>query len=165
MVHLNEVFLLLGSNIEPRLNYLEEAIQNIGLTIGDIITKSSVYTSKPMGFVSDQQFLNQVIVVSSSLSRDLVLSTSLEIEKKMGRTRNNDGYSSRTIDIDLLYYNKDIMESPYLTIPHPRLHERMFTLVPLTELCPDFIHPKLNMDHETLLKKCLDDSEVSKFNN
>ncbi len=164
MADSNVVYLLLGSNIEPRLKYIDETILNIESNIGDIIKRSKLYSSKPLGFVSSQLFLNQVIVVATTLSDIDVLNKCLEIESKLGRERVKGCYSSRTIDIDILYYNKDIIEMAQLEVPHPRLHERMFTLVPLTEVSPDFVHPVLNKDHITLIEQCSDRSKISIFN-
>ena len=160
----NKVFLLLGSNINPRIKYLKNAEKLIGENIGNITKLSKIYESKSLGFNSDIDFINRVIEVSTDLSAIHVLEMSLEIESKLGRKRDAFGYSSRTIDIDILYYNDLIFEDDKLTIPHPRLHERRFTLIPLVEMAPDFNHPVFNMVNQQLLNHCLDNSVVNVYN-
>ncbi len=159
----NKVFLLLGSNIEPRDKYLKMAEENITASIGKIVQRSSIYESEPFGFNSDQYFLNNVLILSSSLSVVEILNKILIIEQKLGRRRSNGGYSSRTIDIDILYFNHEIISTDVLSVPHPRLHERNFTLEPLVEIAPDFMHPVLNLDSKELLETCSDSSKVTLF--
>lgn len=157
----NKVFLLLGSNIEPRIKYLEDAEQNIIGIIGQIVQRSATYESKPLGFNADQDFLNRVLLIFSKLSAMDILDRIHVIEKGLGRKRLPTGYSSRTIDIDILYFNNEKISTEKLTVPHPRLHERRFTLLPLAEIAPGFVHPVLNVDNNKLLELCIDDSEVS----
>ncbi len=157
---MNEVFLLLGGNIEPRYKYLAKAEENITVSIGRITKRSEIYESEPYGFNSDKKFLNCILMLSSKLSAEGILNQIHIIEKKLGRQRSNSGYSSRTIDIDILYFNNEIINTDYLTVPHPRLHERNFTLVPLVEIAPHFIHPILNLDSKKLLEHCSDIAEV-----
>lgn len=163
MAKLNKIFLLLGSNIEPRFKYLEEAEQKITGIIGNIIQRSETYESEPLGFSAEQTFLNRVLLLSSKLSAMEVLNCIFIIEQELGRKRSPGEYSSRTIDIDILYFNNEIINTEKLTVPHPRLHERRFTLKPLVEIAPDIIHPVLNIDNKNLLELCLDDSEVGVF--
>jgi len=160
---LNKVFLLLGSNINPRIKYLENAEKLIDENIGNIIKLSNIYESKALGFESDVNFINRVLEVSTNLSANHVLGKIFEIESKLGRKRAAFGYSSRTIDIDILYYNDLILDDDKLTIPHPRLHERRFTLIPLVEMAPDFNHPVFNMVNQQLLDHCSDDSVVNVY--
>ncbi len=163
MVELNKIFLLLGSNIGPRIEYLEEAEQKINDNIGHIVKKSKIYESEPLGFSADQNFFNRVLLVSSMLSAIDVINSIYIIEQELGRERLSAGYSSRTIDIDILYFNNEIINTNKLIVPHPRMHERRFTLMPLNEIAPDFIHPVLNIDNNKLLELCPDDSIVSIF--
>ena len=158
------IFLLLGSNIEPREEYLAKAEKKITGSIGNLVKRSKIYESEPNGFNADQHFLNRILILSSKLSGIEALNQILIIEQELGRKRSNGGYSSRTIDIDILYMNKEIIKTNVLTVPHPRLHERNFTLIPLTEIAPDFIHPILNLDSKKLLEVCSDNSEVVVFN-
>lgn len=164
MIELNKVFLLLGSNIEPRNQYLNDAMIHISDRIGKIINSSKVYESEAMGFESDNLFYNKVIIVSTSLEAEDVLKGSLNIEKKLGRIRNQGTdkiLSSRTIDIDILYYNDCIVNNENLIIPHPRLHQRRFTLEPLCEISPDYIHPAIKKNNKELLRSCNDNSVVT----
>jgi 2-amino-4-hydroxy-6-hydroxymethyldihydropteridine diphosphokinase len=106
-------------------------------------------------------YYNQVIVFESQDSPRAILENCLSIEKKIGRTRNEqEEYSDRPIDIDILYVDDQIIEEKELHIPHPRLHLRRFTLEPLVEILPDFIHPILKKDHKSLLLLCSDSGKV-----
>jgi len=156
----NKAYLLLGSNIEPRIDYLKEGLALIGEKIGRVMQVSSVYESEPWGFQSETPFLNTVVLVESGLTAEDMLSQILDIEKSMGRIRKGTGYASREIDIDILYFNEDVISDPHLQVPHPRLQERRFTLVPLADIAPEFIHPLLKKTSEELLKQLNDPSEV-----
>ena len=162
---MKRIFLLTGSSIEPRLVHLEKAVNEISLRVGTLVKKSSVYESEPWGFKAESAFLNQVIVVNSDKLPDEVLDELLSIERKMGRTRVGKGYSSRIIDIDILYYNDELINQENLVIPHPRIHMRRFTLEPLVELAPGFIHPLLNKTNEELLNDCNDLVKVWRYDN
>lgn len=166
MTKLNKVFVLLGGNIEPRLHYFKDAMHHISLEVGDIVSSSLVYESDALGFESDQRFLNKVVEVDTLLSANEVLVTCLAIEKNLGRIRQPDAnqiMSSRTIDIDILYFNDEIINSENLIIPHPRLHERRFTLMPLCDIIPNFIHPVFEVDNADLLTNCKDKSDVINY--
>ncbi|MAE09190.1 MAG: 2-amino-4-hydroxy-6-hydroxymethyldihydropteridine diphosphokinase [Bacteroidetes bacterium] len=160
---MKKIFLLLGSNIEPREEYLNKAERKIIESVGTIIQRSKIYESEPTGFNSDQNFLNRTLIISSLLSVGDILNEVHIIEKELGRKRPTGGYTSRTIDIDILYFNSEIIKTNILTVPHPRLHERNFTLIPLAEIAPDFIHPILKLDSKKLLEICQDSSEVAVF--
>lgn len=157
------LFLLIGSNIEPRLTYLKQAEKEICLKFGEVTVISSVYESDPWGFNTDVAFLNRVIVIENDKSPEDVLKEILSIENKMGRERLLPNYSSRTIDIDILYYGNEIIQNEDLIIPHPRLHLRKFTLEPLLEVAPDFVHPLLNKNNRELYENCPDELKVWKF--
>jgi 2-amino-4-hydroxy-6-hydroxymethyldihydropteridine diphosphokinase len=159
----NTAFLLLGSNIEPRFDFLSISIDRIKLDIGNIVRKSSIYESEPVGFESSNLFLNQVVVVETSLSASCLLENILAIEKDLGRERVKGKYTSRTIDIDILYYNSDIIKSKELIVPHPRMHQRLFTLLPLVEIEAEMVHPVLGKDHNSLLDECIDNCKVRKI--
>ena len=165
MVKSNKVFLLLGSNIEPRYSFIKRAEERIAEEIGEIIQFSEIYESKPIGFTAGILFLNRVLLIYSMLSASNILINIHEIENDLGRKRSSLGYSSRTIDIDILYYNNDIISNENLTVPHPRLHERKFTLLPLAEIAPDYINPILKKDNSKLLELCADSSKVNKYKN
>lgn len=157
---MNKVVLLFGSNIEPRLSFLEEAIQKVSISIGKIFQLSLVYESESWGFQSSQSFLNRVAIVETDLSAQQVLKRVLAIESELGRQRLNEGYSSRQIDIDILYFDEIIIEEPDLIVPHPGIPNRRFVLVPLVEIAENFIHPVLKMSNAELLQKCSDKLKV-----
>lgn len=151
-----DVYLLTGSNIEPRLSFLQRAAEMISQEIGIIKKQSGVYESESWGFKADCHFLNQVLIVRSSLSPENLLRSILNIEKFLGRKRSEAAYSTRTIDIDILYYGSRIIKMEHLTIPHPRLHERKFTLEPLVEIAANLIHPVLKKSNKELLENTTD---------
>lgn len=160
---MNQVYLLTGGNLGDRYSLLERAKKIIVEKIGKIVKESSIYETTPWGFNSEQDFLNQVLIVSTDLSPKKVLNKCFEIEKELGRVRQSEQYSSRTIDIDILFYNDEIIHEQELIIPHERLHERRFTMEPLVEISPEYTHPKLNKTLSELLAECEDVSEVRKL--
>jgi 2-amino-4-hydroxy-6-hydroxymethyldihydropteridine diphosphokinase len=138
-----DVFLLLGSNLGNRHIFLQKAIEHIESDIAPAIKKSAVYETQSWGKTDAPNYLNQVIQLKTELSPQIVLQKILNIEDVLGRKR-EEKWGSRTIDIDILFYGSDIIAEPGLNIPHPELHNRMFTLAPLSEIAPDLIHPVLN---------------------
>jgi 2-amino-4-hydroxy-6-hydroxymethyldihydropteridine diphosphokinase len=154
---MNTAILLTGSNISPRRDYLKKASEAIALKIGQIFSTSSIYESEAWGFDADTTFMNQVVCVKTTLDAGRILEQIHAIEYNLGRKRNADGtYSSRTIDVDILFFNDEIIKNESLEIPHPRLHERMFTLKPLQEVAAGLIHPVLKKPVEKLLQECTD---------
>ena len=159
----HRAYLLLGSNISPRNDYLNSAKELIEREIGAIHTCSSVYESEPWGFEAEHCFLNEVLAVDTVLSAAELLNVSQRIEKRLGRRRKSDkGYSSRTMDIDILFYDDAVLSLPGLTIPHVQIQKRRFTLLPLVEIAPDFMHPVLGKSCSQLLKECKDCGKVWK---
>lgn len=157
---MSNAFILLGSNMGDKKNMLLNAVIDIKKIIGDIITKSSIYETEPWevdGF--QESYLNQVIQINTNLTAKNLLLELNKIEVKYGRHREIKN-SSRTLDLDILFFENQIINSNDLTIPHPRLHLRNFTLIPLMEIAPYFIHPKLNKNIEELYDECKDPSEV-----
>ena len=140
---MNTVFLLLGSNLGDRHTYLEQAVHHLEKAAGPVIKKSSVYETQSWGKTDQPDYLNQVIIIESDLPARAILQKILKIEVDMGRKR-EEKWGSRIIDIDILFFNTAIINEPGLHIPHPELHNRRFTLEPLVEIAPDFIHPVLN---------------------
>lgn len=132
---------------------------------GRIVAVSSAYESEPWGFEAEEWFLNRLIVVETDLEPEEMLRQLLEIEKELGRVRHPEaeGYTSRTADLDILYFGNRITVSDNLIVPHPRLHQRRFALVPLCELVPDFVHPVFHLTQAELLERCPDDSTVNKM--
>lgn len=162
---MKKVFLGIGTNLGNREASLKGAIECINESIGTVVSTSSVYETEPWGFSSDDQFLNMVVEVETVLKPSGLLGRMLMIEAKMGRLRSGEGYSSRLIDLDILLFGNIVMNTKSLVIPHPRLHERKFVLVPLSEIAPDVVHPVLKKDIKTLLKECTDKSKVLKIKN
>lgn len=156
------VFLITGSNIEPRITFLQDAEKEIGQNIGTILRKSAIYESQPWGFRSETNFLNQVMEIETFRSAGEVLKLILNIELKLGRTREDARYLSRTIDIDILYFGHELIKEKDLQVPHPRLHLRKFTMMPLVEIAPDYEHPGLKKTNRELLNGLTDNSGVWK---
>ena len=131
--------------------------------IGTVINTSSIYQTPPWGFEAEQDFLNQVVVIQTVQSPEALIKTILSIEKQLGRIRQGNHYHSRTMDIDILFYNNQIIEQPDLIIPHPRIRERKFVLIPLCEIAPELRHPRFNLTISELLSQCADPSVCVKI--
>ncbi len=143
------VYLSLGSNKGDRIGFVQNAASLIGSVEGvSIIRTSSFYETEPWNMNSDTWFVNAIAEIKTSLTPKEILAECQRIEKQLGRKPQTENiYEDRTIDIDILFYNKDIINEENLIIPHKYLHLRAFTLVPLLELIPDFEHPVL---HKTI---------------
>lgn len=176
-------YLLLGSNMGDKVSFLHKAVERLQqLSINPAVV-SSIYESEPWGFNSKEWFLNQAVKIETDLDPQTLLDKILEIEKNLGRKRNprgewnvgsnagsnvgsdtgsegDLGYSSRTIDIDILLYEDLVINTADLKVPHPRMHLRRFVLMPLCEIAPDQIHPVLNQKISGLLEKCEDSAKV-----
>lgn len=160
------VFILVGSNVGDRAALLERACASVGCVCGRVVAKSPVYESEPWGFEAEQWFLNQVVEIETELPPDDLMLRLLDIERDLGRDRTtlHEGYVSRTMDLDILYFGNQVIETEYVTSPHPRLHLRRFTLMPLCDLCPEMVHPRLKMTNAKLLQVCCDNGVVKKLN-
>lgn len=158
---MGSVFLLLGSNKGERLTNLLEARQQISRQLGTIITASGVYQTAAWGHTAQPDFYNQAIELELFVKPHETLLHLLEIEKKMGRVR-NEKWGSRLIDIDILLWGTDQINLPDLIIPHPHLPERRFALVPLAEIAPQTLHPLLKKNIIQLLSECKDTLRVSR---
>ncbi len=157
---LAKAYVCLGSNLGDRLQYLKRAIKKIEESNKISIKKiSSVYESEPMGYENQRWFLNLVLEVKTSLDPFPLLEHLLAIEDQMGRKR-EEKCGPRNIDIDLLLYDKRIVDSNRLTIPHPRMHQRRFVLIPLAQIAPRLLHPVLKKSVDELLENCEDKSAV-----
>ena len=143
------VYLSLGSNFGDRIEYVQQATSLLGASDNiTLIRTSAFYETEPWGMDSENWFVNAVVEIKTSLPPQALLAECQRIEHQLGRKREESkGYSDRTIDIDILFYNKDIINDENLTIPHKFVHLRAFTLVPLLELIPNFEHPLL---HKTI---------------
>ena len=160
------VLVLLGSNLGDRELLINQACKMMGERCGTIVAKSRVYETEPWGFQADNSFLNQVVRLDTALSPDELMLTLLAIEKELGRDRStpHEGYVSRPIDLDILYFSDKIIDSQLVTAPHPRLHQRRFTLLPLCDVAPDFVHPLLKKTNLQLLDECEDNGKVTIYN-
>lgn len=159
----HRVILCIGGNLGERLENIEETRDFITFNIGDITMASAVYESPAWGMEGAPDFLNQILLVETALSPALLLSEIKELEDFYGRDRRPGIYKSREMDVDILFFDEEIIEEEKITIPHPRLHERRFVLTPLNEILPDFIHPVLKKSISKLLADCEDKAEVIRF--
>ncbi|MEI7500492.1 MAG: 2-amino-4-hydroxy-6-hydroxymethyldihydropteridine diphosphokinase [Bacteroidota bacterium] len=185
---MKEVFILIGSNRGDRMDNMRQALQMISLHAGTVLNKSAIYETEPWGFEDSISFLNQVVEIETSLQPEALLEQLLNIESKLGRIRpfsacscnfkvqisgagqpdsgsdhSESKYTGRTIDLDILFYEKRLVFTDNLMIPHPRLHERRFAMVPLNEIAPGLDHPLLKKTISLLLKECRDQSKVTEM--
>lgn len=161
---MEEVLLSLGSNMGDRAEPLRKALSMIGERVGEVTAVSGIYETDPWGFSADTSFYNMVAAVKTRLEPLEFLAGILAIEALLGRVRNAgaDSYTSRPIDIDILFFGDRIVDTSGLIIPHPRLQQRRFVLVPLNEIAPEKIHPLSGKKVLTLLDECGDDSSVQR---
>lgn len=162
---MNKLILLLGGNLGNVNSNFITTIKAIDEKIGPIQKQSSVFQSEPWGFEAQDLFLNQVLLIDTPLPAFEILKITQSIEQSIGRkAKTKDlNYSSRLIDIDLLFFNQDIIETTELCIPHPRLHLRNFTLAPLAEICAEWQHPKLSKTIQWLFEHSEDPSTCTKI--
>jgi len=154
------VYLALGSNMGNRLANLKAAISNLTPQMA-VKNRSSVYETPPWGYTEQAPFLNQVIMVNTYLKPLALLSHLKRLEVALGRVPNFQN-GPRLIDIDILFYDDLVEDTPPLVIPHPRLYERAFVLVPLAEIAPDLVHPVFGKPIHELLDR-LDRSDIKLF--
>jgi len=159
---INKIYLLLGSNIGNREQKFAQAKKHIDKKLGKIIRQSKLYQTAAWGKTDQADFLNQVIIIESRFSADKIMSSILDIEEKLGRIRTEKN-APRTIDIDILFFNKDIIRQNNLSVPHPEIQNRRFVLIPLNELSPNLKHPVFNKSIHYLLKKSKDKLDVKKY--
>lgn len=159
---MNTAVLSLGSNTGDRHANLDAAI--LLLKASDIlpVKKSGIYATTPWGKTDQPFFFNQVIEAATELGADELMETILGIEKKLGRTR-NEKWEPRILDIDILFFNDEIIRSETVTIPHPHLHERRFVLAPLAEILPGKIHPVFGKTVSALISELQDPGTVQKL--
>ncbi len=164
-----QAYLLLGSNQGDKVKILQLATDRLRLLSKKRPVKSSLYESEPWGFEAEEWFLNMAVKLETDLDPHNLLKTLLEIENELGRVRNEEGglamkekrhYTSRTIDIDILLFDNEVINEEDLIVPHPRMHFRRFVLMPLCEIAPNLIHPVLNKSIEKLLDECDDRARV-----
>lgn len=161
------LYLLIGGNQGDRQQMLTAATDSIRERIGSVVACSQIYETAPWGTFDSretQPFLNMALKVETPLGAQECLKACLDIERQLGRQRPKTGnpsegarvYSSRPIDIDLIFYDNEVMNLPDLTIPHPRMHERRFVLQPLNDIAPTYVHPVLKKCISQLLLECED---------
>ena len=153
MKKLNIVYIGVGTNLGDKLNNIYLAYQLIQKKIGVISRKSNIYKSPPWGFDSTEEFYNSVIKINTYLDPEALLDALQEIEIKLGKKPTYKiGYSSRLIDLDIIDFNSQIIDSKRLSIPHSHLTERNFVLTPLFDVCPEWIHPKSKKHIQNLIE-------------
>lgn len=155
-------YLLLGSNLKNREKSLEIATFLINERVGLVSQKSRIYSTKPWGVEGQADFLNQAIEIKTNRSSDEIIDLCLKIESEMGRVRTG-RISARIIDIDFILFEDEIVDTPKLILPHPRMHLRNFVLQPLAELASEEIHPIFKTTISDLFEKCEDTEEVKLF--
>jgi 2-amino-4-hydroxy-6-hydroxymethyldihydropteridine diphosphokinase len=161
---MNHVYLGLGSNRGNRADNLNQAIKGLEEKTGKVIVVSSIYETQPWQMDDATSFLNQVIAMDTELSAPELMKLILQLEESMGRVRTKAiGYEPRIIDIDILFYNNDILHCDFLIVPHPQIENRRFVLEPLAEVAPDYVHPSLQKSIKQLLSDCPDKLFITKF--
>ena len=157
-----KVYLGLGSNLGERQHNLSRAVELLSPQV-HVERISSLYETEPVGYLEQPRFLNAVLRATTPLSPLELLAQAKEVEKKLGRIHSFRN-GPRPIDIDILFYGKKIINSPELTIPHPRLEERTFMLIPLAEIAPNLAHPVSGMTVREMLKRAGGLAGVKKWN-
>ena len=159
---MNKAYLLTGSNLGDREEYLATARSFINEQCGTIVTASSLYETAAWGKTDQPSFLNQALELETALNAKQLIRRILKIEKMMGRIR-DEKYGPRLIDIDILLFNNEKHNYEFLKVPHPEMQNRRFALLPLAEIAPGVIHPVLNKTINELLKECKDELPVKKY--
>ena len=154
----NQVVLSIGSNKGDRLQNIEKAIEMLHSEVGTVIKVSGLYESASWGFVGDN-FYNCAVLIHIHKPINKILKSIQKIEKKLGRIKATNGYEDRTIDLDIISFNNEIIALDNLQIPHPEMHNRLFVLLPMTDLKIDYFHPVLNKKLINLIDDCKDNSE------
>ncbi|WP_462248265.1 2-amino-4-hydroxy-6-hydroxymethyldihydropteridine diphosphokinase [Ekhidna sp.] len=152
---MNGIYILLGSNMGNRLEYLREAEKQLILEDIKVVDESSIYETEPWGKSDQDWFLNVVLQIDTSKEPQELLKTILEVEERLGRIRKAK-WGERCIDIDILYYHDLQIENERLTVPHSGIEGRKFTLIPLVEMCPLELHPVNGETQMQMLAKCSD---------
>ena len=159
---MNRTYLLIGGNLGDRMKNMEKARKLIADKIGKFLAISPLYETDAWGKTDQPPFLNQVLLLKTSLSPEQVLENILLIEQEMGRQR-NEKFGPRIIDVDILFFNNAIINKPGLIIPHPQLQLRRFALEPLQAIASNYVHPVLHKTIAQLLKECPDPLAVKKL--
>ena len=157
------IYLSLGSNQGNKFENLQKVVHLISKEVGAILKIASIYKTPSLGFKGNE-FLNTCIKVTTYLPPETLINQLLKIENKLGRVRESDTYANRIIDIDLLLFDNEIIFSKELMVPHPRMLERKFVLIPLSEIAQNVIHPVEKIHISKCLNNCTDSSEILKTN-
>jgi 2-amino-4-hydroxy-6-hydroxymethyldihydropteridine diphosphokinase len=159
---MNTAILLIGGNLGNRTALLQQAVQLIEQQAGKVVKLSGLYETAPWGNVQQPDYLNQALQISTPLDPLPLLHTLLNIEREIGRIRQQK-WGARVIDIDIIFYNDAVISLPELKIPHPRMQNRQFVLVPLNEILPDWVHPVFQQTVHALLAACDDELPAKKL--
>jgi 2-amino-4-hydroxy-6-hydroxymethyldihydropteridine diphosphokinase len=155
------VYLGIGSNLGNRIDHIKTCVDLLKKEGIHILRTASVYESEPWGFVHENSFLNTVFECSTALTAVDLLKCTQQLEQQLGRTtKSTDGYSARTIDIDILLYSSEVINTTDLQVPHPLIHRRNFVLIPLNELIPSYVHPVHHRTIKELAESSTDTSKV-----
>ena len=159
---MNKAILLIGGNLGDRTGHLKQAVEQISMLVGKVENVSALYETAAWGVVEQPDYLNQGLLVSTEMDALTLLHTVLEIERNIGRICQQK-WGARVIDIDIIFYNNDIIHLSELKIPHPQLQFRQFVLTPLNEIIPEWQHPVLHQTIGTLLQQCTDPLPARKY--
>lgn len=159
---MNKVYLLIGGNMGNRVEQLQRATDLIQQKVGQVRKASALYETAAWGKEDQPSFLNQALLIETNMKPLPLLQTLLGIELEMGRERIEKN-GPRTIDIDIIFYNDDIIDEPGLQVPHPAMNRRRFVLTPLAEISPAWQHPVLHQTMQQLLEDCTDPLPVTRF--
>lgn len=163
---MNHVYIALGTNIEPRNQHLKSAMESLRASENiTILNRSSIYQTAPVGYTDQDDFLNMVIEIETTYSSEELLAVCQQVEQELGRKREI-RFGPRTIDLDILVYNEENKNSEHLSIPHPRMHERGFVLIPLNEIAPELIIPSTDKTVKEWLAELpeQDKKDINKWN-
>jgi 2-amino-4-hydroxy-6-hydroxymethyldihydropteridine diphosphokinase len=159
---MNKAYLLLGSNEGDRMQWLQQALEQINEHCGEIRQQSHIYETAAWGIEEQPDFLNLAICIHTTLSAQDLLAGIRAIENQLGRQRKLK-WGQRTLDIDILFFDNEIIDTEELELPHPFIQERRFALVPMNELAADLLHPVLHKTISELLHECPDKLEVKRI--
>lgn len=159
----NLTVLSLGSNMGDKMQNIRHAIQALEKRFDSKASVSNFYLTEPIGYLSNEKFLNAAVIFPKTISPQLLLDWIFQIESNLGRVRDGDNITDRSIDIDILFIGDQIINQDGLIIPHPRLAQRNFVLIPLMDLVPEFEHPILKKPIWEIYDECMDEGEISEF--